>query len=79
MQAEGMADDADIARWRAAMDRIDAVEPRPWAFTAILLAVGRVPGCPGLLEARPGQRAATGCRARKSPPAAEAATSLPGA
>jgi len=44
MRAAGMADDADIARWGAALDRMDALDPRPWIFTPILIAVGRLPG-----------------------------------
>jgi hypothetical protein len=39
-----MADDADIARWGVALDRIDALDRRPWVFTPILIAIGRLPG-----------------------------------
>jgi SAM-dependent methyltransferase len=41
MRDAGMADDADIARWAAALERTDALDPRPWIFTPLFVAIGR--------------------------------------
>ena len=41
MVAEGFATDADLTRWEAAFDRLDALERRPWIFPPGLVAIGR--------------------------------------
>jgi SAM-dependent methyltransferase len=41
MVAEGFATEADVERWEAAFDRLDAVEQRPWMFPPGLVAIGR--------------------------------------
>jgi SAM-dependent methyltransferase len=41
MVADGFAEDADVARWGAAFERLDMAEKRPWVFPAGFVAIGR--------------------------------------
>lgn len=43
MVAGGVVTDDDVARWGAAMDRLDKEARRPRIFTAVFAAVGRRP------------------------------------
>lgn len=46
MVAAGLSDAADVARWREAFDRSDALVTRPWMHIATFVAGGRVPVSP---------------------------------
>ena len=39
--AEGLATPADLARWAAAFDRVDALPARPWLSNPTFIAIGR--------------------------------------
>jgi ubiquinone/menaquinone biosynthesis C-methylase UbiE len=54
MKAEGFIDDADIARWQAALAVSDALEERPTIFPAFFAAIGRRPVAPPQGGAGPG-------------------------
>ena len=41
MKAAGFLDDADIARWQAALEVLDASDDRPMMFPALFGAIGR--------------------------------------
>jgi hypothetical protein len=43
MLASGTATAEDVARWQAALDRVDALEPRPTLFAPVFSASGRRP------------------------------------
>lgn len=43
MVASGLATADDVARWGAALDRVDALETRPTLFAPIFMATGRRP------------------------------------
>ena len=41
MRASGIADDADFARWEAALTEFDSLRPRPMIFPSVFVALGR--------------------------------------